>query len=153
VRFARLTTVLAACLWLILLVAAPLNAFGPPISSLTYLFGGTICHQRAERSFHLAGAQLPVCARCFGLYAGFAMALAIGRLRWMDRATLRRAVTIAAVPTVATWLLEVIGLWLPSNATRCLAGVPLGAAIALTVNYVECARPLQIGSRAPRTLI
>ena len=34
-----------------------------------YQLGSLICHQRPERSFHLAGVQMPVCARCFGLYA------------------------------------------------------------------------------------
>ncbi len=36
----------------------------------TYLIGGVVCHQRPERSFHLHGVQMPVCARCAGLYLG-----------------------------------------------------------------------------------
>ncbi len=40
------------------------------VSAGTYLLGGLICHQRPERSFHPEGAQMPVCARCFGLYLG-----------------------------------------------------------------------------------
>ena len=39
-------------------------------SAGTYLLGGLICHQRPERSFHPEGVQMPVCARCFGLYLG-----------------------------------------------------------------------------------
>ena len=31
-----------------------------------------LCHQIAERSFYLEGHPFAVCARCFGLYAGFA---------------------------------------------------------------------------------
>ena len=44
---------------------------------------GRVCHQRPERSFHVAGVQLPVCARCTGLYvSGAAGALAaLARLR------------------------------------------------------------------------
>ncbi len=42
----------------------------PLVSAGTYLLGGLICHQRPERSFHPEGVQMPVCARCFGLYLG-----------------------------------------------------------------------------------
>ena len=50
-----------------------------------YAIGSLICHQLPERSFHLWGAQLPVCARCTGIYAGAA------RRRARRRASLRRA--------------------------------------------------------------
>lgn len=31
---------------------------------------GHVCHQQPERSFFLNGLQLPLCARCTGIYAG-----------------------------------------------------------------------------------
>ena len=37
-------------------------------SAGTYLVGSVICHQRPDRSFRLWGVQMPVCARCAGLY-------------------------------------------------------------------------------------
>ncbi len=36
----------------------------------TNSFFGRICHQRPERSFFVNGSQLPICARCIGLYLG-----------------------------------------------------------------------------------
>jgi len=67
----------AATTWLLLLVAAPyLVSHARPgtgwfdAGGLVYLVGHLICHQRADRSFHAWGVQLPVCARCTGLYAG-----------------------------------------------------------------------------------
>ena len=39
-----------------------------------YAVGSIVCHQRPERSFHLWGAQMPVCARCTGIYMGAALA-------------------------------------------------------------------------------
>ena len=42
-------------------------------SAGTYLVGGLVCHQRPERSFHPEGVQMPVCARCAGLYLGAGM--------------------------------------------------------------------------------
>jgi uncharacterized membrane protein len=39
-----------------------------------YVIGSVVCHQLPERSFYLWGAQLPVCARCTGIYGGAAFA-------------------------------------------------------------------------------
>jgi uncharacterized membrane protein len=46
--------------------------FSPPWTVLgkTRLVGYAICHQISERSFHIAGQQLPLCARCTGIYMG-----------------------------------------------------------------------------------
>ncbi len=100
------------------------------LAAVVYESAGLICHQRAERSFHLAGVQLPVCARCTGLYfSGAAGALAawIGRRRISPGHT--RAVLIAtAIPTALTVAIEVAGLAHPSNVVRALAALPLGAA-------------------------
>ena len=50
------------------------------VSAGTYLIGGLVCHQRPERSFHPEGVQMPVCARCAGLYlgAGLGVLAAVG---------------------------------------------------------------------------
>jgi uncharacterized membrane protein len=153
VRAARFGFLILAVAWLALLLAAPVTAAGTPLSGLTYLFGSLICHQRPERSFHLAAAQLPVCGRCFGLYAGAAAGALIfltnASRTWCARPRLRMVVLAAAVPTVVTWTSEVLGLWSPDNLTRFAAALPLGAAVALTVNYVECARPPRTGPSRP----
>ena len=112
-----------------------------------------LCHQLPERSFHLGAAQLPVCARCFGLYVGaVAGAVAALRNRVTSRTTLRALIVMAAVPTAVTWSAEMLGLWHPLNATRFVAALPLGAAVAITVNYVGCAQRPRSGSRAHQTL-
>src|SRR5215510_4200237 len=53
-------------------------------SAAVYQVGSLVCHQLSERSFHVWGAQLPVCARCTGLYTG-AAAAAIATMRLNDR--------------------------------------------------------------------
>jgi uncharacterized membrane protein len=147
---------LAACAWLALIVFAP---FLPvPLAGAAYLAGSLICHQLPERSFHLGGAQLPVCARCVGIYAGVALAIVMARrVRWSAS---RTAVAVAAVPTMATVLLEWVGLWHTSNAVRFSAGVPLGASVALVVvnawakvHYDSCASQRPIAPRLPPTPI
>src|ERR1044072_3433249 len=99
---------------------------------LVYAAGSIVCHQRPDRSFHLWSAQMPVCARCSGIYAGGAIAAAALLIRTRaDRAGLmspilpgggRRILAAAALPTVATLIVE--WTWLtPPNTVRALAGI------------------------------
>ena len=69
--------ILATACWSVLVVAAPFLASRPHTSSLeslmvlgVYAIGSLVCHQLPERSYHLWTAQLPVCARCTGIYFG-----------------------------------------------------------------------------------
>ena len=69
------------------LLAPPGTLHAPVASSLSapatwpYAFGGAVCHQRPDRSFALAGNQLPVCERCLaielGMVAAFGAAVAL----------------------------------------------------------------------------
>jgi uncharacterized membrane protein len=152
VRAVRLTLAAVAAAWVLLVVAAPVVAAGAPASALTYAFGSLICHQRPERSFHLAAAQLPVCARCFGLYVGAACGAIAGLVvAGRNPSGLRLLLVAASVPTAVTWTLDAAGIWSFGNAVRFGAALPLGAAVALTVNYVECAQPRRTGP-SPRRI-
>lgn len=131
--------------WVLLLTLAPLLPVAA--AGFAYVLGSVICHQISERSFHLDGGQLPVCARCLGIYAGFAAsacALSLagltargGGVRQSLRAAplIRRLVLAGAVPTLVTVAAEWTALWQPSNLTRALAGAPLGLAVAVVVAY------------------
>jgi uncharacterized membrane protein len=149
VRHARLLFVLLTFGWVVLVLAAPIAALGAPTSALAYAFGSLICHQRPERSFHIGAAQLPVCARCFGIYAGAAIGLVV-RGPTPTIPGLRIAIVAAAIPTLITWGTEAIGLWSPANMTRFVAALPLGAVVAVTVNYVGCARQRLTGPNQRR---
>ena len=37
--------------------------------------GYAVCHRISERSFHIGSLQLPLCARCSGMYLGAVMGL------------------------------------------------------------------------------
>lgn len=130
--------------WVAALVAAPLAArTWPMVAAVVYAIGALICHQQPDRSFHVAGAQLPVCARCFGLYAGAALG-AIGWWGWRLAGASRtqvpapgaRLVALAAVPTGVTVAGALTGLGDPSNLWRALLAVPLGAAAGAVVGAV-----------------
>jgi uncharacterized membrane protein len=137
--------------WLALIVAAPVLPV--PIAGTIYAIGSVICHQRPERSFHLFALQLPVCARCTGIYAGAAMgtsgAALSARIRAYAASAPARAILFAgAVPTSLTLALEWSGLWSGSNAARAAASLPLGVVAALVV--VQAAATVHYGGCAPR---
>ncbi|PYR75676.1 MAG: hypothetical protein DMF87_19875 [Acidobacteria bacterium] len=157
-----LLVALAACAWLALLMLAPLLA--APLAAALYAVGAQICHQRPERSFHLFAAQLPVCARCLGLYAGAALgsplALASAVRARIAAWPSRMLLVTASIPTVLTLVAEWSGAWGGSNAVRAAAGLPLGGAVALvvaravaTLHYGGCAPRRPIASNRPPTPI
>jgi len=153
-----------ACVALLLVAPLMPAALAAPI----YGIGSLVCHQRSERSFHLAGNQLPVCGRCLGIYAGAAFGLILAGRRPIpgtNRAgtsVVRRvllygpalALSIAALPTIITLVVEWSGLADPGNVLRALAGAVLGAGVAavvVTLHYDECAqrRPIVSSPRRP----
>ena len=138
--------------WVALLIAAPVLPGWA--GAVVYGVGSLVCHQIPERSFHFAGFQLPVCARCLGIYLGaFAGAMWMRAKPAQSRlgivpATARRLALVTAIPTLLTLALEMAGIWSPSNVTRAVAGVPLGVTITLvvvsalaTLHYDECVPP------------
>jgi uncharacterized membrane protein len=114
-------------------------------SDIVFAIGSLICHQRPERSFFLAGHQLPVCARCTGIYLS-AVAGVIGwvvlktstgwRRRAIDPGAARAVLIAAAAPTALSVASGVIGLWDGSNITRALMAVPLGVTAGVIVAAV-----------------
>ncbi len=124
--------------WAALLMSAPLlGDVAAGGVAVLYAVGSLICHQQPERSFHLAGSQLPVCARCLGLYAGAAIGLAGW---WMhagrrasplprDRAA--QMLAVAALPTLITVASAGLNVGDPPNTWRALLALPLGAAAGL----------------------
>jgi uncharacterized membrane protein len=158
---------LAALAWLTLLILAPLTT--PSIATVIYAVGGVICHQLPERSFHLDGVQLPVCARCLGIYAGAAVAASIhvlwgfaaspARWRMLSPQAARRLFLLTATPTLITFTLDYAGVWHTSNVVRVIAGLIAGAGGALvvmsalaTLHYSECLqrRPIAPSQIPPR---
>ena len=131
--------------WVTALGAATVTSSRPVVGVAAYAFsaavyevGSLLCHQLPERSFHYRGVQLPVCARCVGLYVGAAAAaIAAMRMRrtksrqvW-DRA--RVLLSVAAVPTAVTLIDEWFSGHMPSHWIRAAAGFPLGAIVMLIV--------------------
>ena len=159
----------AATAWPMALLLAPVAAARTPsiagygFALAVYAAGSLICHQRPERSFHLLGVQLPVCARCMGIYVGAAAAACLVSVRTARELTKKAAggqafspggssrpeglhdirpdfgpaprtvLIVSAIPAAATLLFEWTTGHTPGNWTRAVSGVPIGAAVAWIV--------------------
>ena len=143
--------------WLFLVVSLlVIGTFllSPPwtVLSKTRLVGYAICHQIAERSFHIAGQQLPLCARCTGIYmgalAGFALMAMWGRRRAASLPSLPITLTLVGfiivlgvdgVNSYLTFFPSLPHLYEPQNwlrlTTGTLEGIALSAFVYPIFNY------------------
>lgn len=145
----RRAFVAAALVWAALLVAVPFIASrahatspGTVLVVAVYGIGSLVCHQLPARSWRLWTAQMPVCARCAGIYGGAGAAsvlLLVGRARGsVHTHRARIAVALAALPSLATLVYEWTTGVTPSNALRFAAGIPIGVVVAwLIVSAAE----------------
>ena len=158
----------ASIVWAAALPLATFAASRPAASSVValltlavYAIGSVICHQRPERSFYLWSHQMPVCARCTGIYIGAALAAIVLAFRKSGAARPRRAdpstvvlsrskdelragtwvgrsasmvLALAALPTIATLAYEWTTGVTPSNWIRAASGLCLGAAVAALIS-------------------
>lgn len=133
------TLVVALGCWVLLLVAAPVaiaSSQGLAVvpAALAYSAGSFVCHQQAARSFTIAGRQMPVCARCTGLYASAFVGGMVGLLtRRRVSVRARWILLVAALPTAISWTADRIGMTHTTNGTRALLAIPLGLAAGWVV--------------------
>jgi uncharacterized membrane protein len=128
----------AALVFLLLIFAAPIAAAtGHGFIALTIYRGfKPLCHQIAERSFQLDNFPLAVCARCLGLYVGFAG----GALLYPFVRSLRSAETparlwliLAALPTGVDFALGFFGIWANTHLSRLVTATLLGGTLIFYV--------------------
>ncbi len=95
------------------------------------------CHREAARSFALFGRIMPVCSRCFGIYAGLGLGALVLRPK-LDVWPLRIWVAGAAVVMVLDVVTENLGMrpaWgLLRFATGVLLAYPVGAALVVALS-------------------
>lgn len=142
-RVFALTLTAGSIVWALAIVATPARRESST-SRAAYGFAAVVCHQRPDRSFTLFQSQMPVCARCAGLYASGALAAGLAWLapRRAPRRS-RELLLIAAIPTAATIPIEWSGMSALSNAIRMAAALPLGAAAGWT--FVRALRSEDVG--------
>ena len=107
--------------------------------------GYAVCHRIDLRSFHLGDRQLPLCARCSGMYLGAMLGLIyqglIGRRRTgIPNWKIILAISIFALAFIIDGLNSFLsffpgapGLYEPNNTIRLLTGTGVGLAIAIVL--------------------
>lgn len=131
-------TLAAAALVALICLAPVARARGAAVVALViYKSFAFACHQMPERSFHLEGHAMAVCARCFGLYAGVAAGtLAFPLMRSLAResaAPARAWLIVAALPTSIDFALGYLGIFANTHASRFWTAALLGVVAALYV--------------------
>jgi uncharacterized membrane protein len=115
-----------------------------PLGYVGWFLSG-ICHQLAEHSLVFSGQQLPLCARCTGMYLGALIGLAL-QACWAPRASLlprARMVLPMALGGIA-WMIDGVNsyvdfltgtgaLYSPSNALRLATGMSMGLFLSIIV--------------------
>jgi uncharacterized membrane protein len=143
-----MSRLIATCLLALMLVAGVALPIVPCIGggssvfavSVIYAGGGLVCHQRPERSLTTCGRQWPVCGRCSGLYLGAAAGVLLAGAGVARRGSWRQWRTrllVAAIPTGALWLGEVVGLGDPGTPLRLALALPVGVMTALWLSALS----------------
>ena len=114
----------------------------------TYAFGDVWCHQKSERSFFIRGNQMPVCARCIGIFLGvfFGLGISIFTMVRIDENVHKKILKLFVVGYL---LLAIdvtgqsVGLWHSINAIRVLsgslAGTSFGFILGMAIDIVNAA--------------
>lgn len=106
--------------------------------------GAAVCHRLTARSFTVAGRQLPLCARCTGIYLGvflsFAVLLLAGRSRWGELPRTPILLTLLAfigimgvdgVNSYTHFFPDFPHVYEPRNWLRLVTGMGAGLAMGL----------------------
>jgi uncharacterized membrane protein len=113
--------------------------------------GYAVCHRIAERSFHIGSYQLPLCARCSGMYLGAITGLVFQSIHgwkrgkaphWSIIALLAVFVVAFGVDGINSYLYllkqvrpgflpQIPNIYTPNNTLRLLTGSGMGLGIAV----------------------
>lgn len=132
-----ITAALVLCFVSLIVVAPLARAHGyHSFAFVLYEMFGRVCHQIPERAFYLEGDAFAVCARCTGIYLGFAAGLLFYPLvRSLKHVATpaRKWLLMAAMPALLDFALDLVGIRANTHLTRSLSGALLGAVAAFYV--------------------
>lgn len=108
--------------------------------------GYAICHRITLRSFTVAGRQLPLCARCTGMYLGVFLIFAVmwlsGRQRWSDLPPMRilfvlglfvGLMGIDGINSYSHFFENAPHVYEPQNWLRLLTGLGTGMTMGIVI--------------------
>jgi uncharacterized membrane protein len=142
-----LVTVLPAGL---IVTESVFTAIGQPRLTRNFenIIGSTLCHHLPSRTISVGTTLMPVCARCTGLYLGFAFGTLLG-LVWPIRNlagthVLMMLLAAGGAIAVGSAALEGLRFLSTSNTTRLFLGLPLGLAPSMA---------MLLGARSLKSLV
>lgn len=97
-----------------------------------YLLFRLFCHGIPERSLVMFGEAMPICARCFGIYAGLLVGLA-AFVSWprIEERGARLVTFAAALPITVDGVTQAAGLRTSTNTLRIATGLAVAIAFAI----------------------
>jgi uncharacterized membrane protein len=108
--------------------------------------GYGVCHRITDRSFSIAGRQLPLCARCTGMYLGvsliFLIMIVAGRQRWSNLPPLRvllilggfiALMAVDGINSYSHFFPDAPHLYQPQNWLRLVTGMGTGLTMGIII--------------------
>jgi uncharacterized membrane protein len=150
-RFSQIIRARRFLLKYLLIVAAGLVLVGwlietpPGILGKADAIGYAVCHRIDVRSFHMGATQLPLCARCTGMYLGAMLGLVYQSIVGKRRSGVPpRSIIICLVFFLAAFGIDGVNSYLhlfpgapslyqPENWLRLLTGLGMGLVIAAAI--------------------
>ena len=113
------------------------------MDALFRFFGFLGCHQRPERSFFIRGRQLPLCARCTGILAGYVLGGALFVFGLVPPVWI---CGLALLPSLIDWVLQTFFFRESTNIRRLATGFLFGWGL-ITLALSAVARVLSLIGR------
>ena len=105
-----------------------------PVAKAIYTFGDWECHQHASRSFFINGNQMPVCARCTGIF--LAISLTAFLLVFLRIKVPFWFIIALIVPLAVDGGVQLITSYESTNLIRLITGVLAGFATVVAFDMV-----------------
>ena len=124
---AHRAAVLLTIVWIVVFVleiTAPIMVEICPVGAgLIYSVLKPLCHQKAERSFHIAGHKMGLCTRCTGVFGGLTVFGIFAIIfRWKKGLT-HWWMLILLAPLAVDGIGQTAGLWNTGNIARFITGL------------------------------
>lgn len=96
-----------------------------------------LCHGREERCFSIKGYQLPICARCTGIYVGFISALLFEIYIGLPSIQALPILIIAGIPSAIDGVTQLLTERESNNLIRVITGLSGGFGLLLCVRIIR----------------
>lgn len=89
------------------------------------------CHQKPERSFFIKGYQMPVCARCTGVFFGYLLAILYLPFGKKNKKWNKMIAFVGSLIMLTDWSLQALKIKESTNKRRLLTGIAGGFGIMI----------------------